>query len=123
MGTQAAPTLASKVAGSRNQHRLSAAPGGKRAGRGCLDLAAAHPHLSGGRCNRGERCRISLAFNAAARAERIGMGRVSILDIRAEWKLIGYFCLGYSIEEEDVPLLETLGWEERRTGPSFLIHR
>jgi hypothetical protein len=41
----------------------------------------------------------------------------------AEWKLIGYFCLGYSIEEEDVPLLETLGWEERRTGPSFLIHR
>ena len=68
----------------------------------------------------------------AARAEGIGMGWVSILDPReitaildvpAEWKLIGYFCLGYPIEEEDVPLLETVGWEERRAAPSFLIHR
>ncbi len=68
----------------------------------------------------------------AARAEGIGMGWVSILDPRkiaaildvpAEWKLIGYFCLGYPIEEEDVPLLETVGWEERRPAPSFLIRR
>jgi 5,6-dimethylbenzimidazole synthase len=68
----------------------------------------------------------------AARAEGIGMGWLSILDPReitailgvpAEWKLIGYFCLGYAIEEEDVPLLETVGWEERRAAPNFLIHR
>jgi 5,6-dimethylbenzimidazole synthase len=68
----------------------------------------------------------------AARAEGIGMGWVSILDPReitailgvpAEWKLIGYFCLGYPIEEEDMPLLETVGWEERRSSSSFLIHR
>jgi 5,6-dimethylbenzimidazole synthase len=68
----------------------------------------------------------------AARAEGIGMGWVSILDppeiaaildVPAEWKLIGYFCLGYPLEEEDVPLLETVGWEERRAVPSFLIHR
>ena len=68
----------------------------------------------------------------AARAEGIGMGWLSILDPReiaaildvpAEWKLIGYFCLGYPVEEEDVPLLETAGWEERRAPPSFLIRR
>jgi 5,6-dimethylbenzimidazole synthase len=68
----------------------------------------------------------------AARAEGIGMGWVSILDPReitaildvpAEWKLIGYFCLGYPIEEEDMPLLETVRWEERRTALSFLIRR
>ena len=68
----------------------------------------------------------------AARAEGIGMGWVSILDppeiaailnVPAEWKLIGYFCLGYPIGEEDMPLLETVGWEERRAAPTFLIHR
>ena len=67
-----------------------------------------------------------------ARAERIGMGWLSILDPREitailgvppEWKLIGYFCLGYPMEEEDMPVLETVGWEERRVAPSFLIHR
>ena len=68
----------------------------------------------------------------AARAEGIGMGWVSILDPRgiaaildvpARWKLIGYFCLGYPSEEEDAPLLETVGWEERRAVPSFVIRR
>jgi 5,6-dimethylbenzimidazole synthase len=68
----------------------------------------------------------------AARAEGIGMGWVSILDppeiavilnVPAEWKLIGYFCLGYPIEEENVPLLETVGWEVRRAAPTFVIHR
>ena len=68
----------------------------------------------------------------AARAEGIGMGWVSILDPRAigeilevpaAWKLIGYFCLGYPAEEEDVPMLETAGWERRRPPASFLIHR
>ena len=47
----------------------------------------------------------------AARAEGIGMGFwvsildpreiAAILDVPAERKLIGYFCLGYPIEEED----------------------
>ena len=68
----------------------------------------------------------------AARAEGIGMGWVSILDPRAlvtildvppEWKLIGYFCLGYPAEEEDVPLLQTVGWETRRAAASFVIRR
>ncbi len=68
----------------------------------------------------------------AARAEGIGMGWVSILDpceiaatlgVSAAWKLIGYFCLGYPAEEDDMPLLETVGWEERRPARSFLIRR
>jgi 5,6-dimethylbenzimidazole synthase len=68
----------------------------------------------------------------AARAEGIGMGWVSILDpheigaileVSAEWKLIGYFCLGYPAEEEDAPMLETAGWEARRAVPSFVIRR
>src|SRR5580704_4415490 len=50
-----------------------------------------------------------------ARAEGVGMGWVSILDpeaVRASldvpqgWRLIGYFCLGYPREEDDVPELE-----------------
>jgi 5,6-dimethylbenzimidazole synthase len=68
----------------------------------------------------------------AARAEGIGMGWVSILDPAAigailevppEWKLIGYYCLGYPAEDDDVPLLETAGWEARRAVPSVLIRR
>jgi 5,6-dimethylbenzimidazole synthase len=68
----------------------------------------------------------------AARAEGIGMGWVSILDPRAvgeildvpaAWKLIGYFCLGYPAEEEDVPMLETAAWEWRRPAASFVTRR
>ena len=69
----------------------------------------------------------------AARAEGIGMGWVSILDPPAigailevpdAWKLIGYFCLGYPADQEDdVPLLETAGWEARRAMSTFLIYR
>jgi 5,6-dimethylbenzimidazole synthase len=67
-----------------------------------------------------------------ARAEGIGMGWVSILnpqnvseilDVPCAWKLIGYFCLGYPVEEEDVPMLETAGWERRRPAESFLMRR
>lgn len=59
----------------------------------------------------------------AARAEGIGLGWVSILDparVRAiletppEWRFIGYFCLGYPVEEQSVPTLEREGWEFRR---------
>jgi len=68
----------------------------------------------------------------AARAEGIGMGWVSILDpgevraildVPADWNLIGYFCLGYPGAADDVPELEREGWETRRPADSFLIRR
>jgi 5,6-dimethylbenzimidazole synthase len=59
----------------------------------------------------------------AARAQGIGMGWVSILDakavatlldISADWKFIGYFCLGYPQVDDTIPELEQSGWERRR---------
>ena len=60
------------------------------------------------------------------------MGWVSILDPRkiavalevpADWKLIGYFCLGYPAEDDDVPVLEREGWETRCDPASVLFVR
>ncbi len=68
----------------------------------------------------------------AARAQGIGMGWVSILDpkavaalldVPAEWKFIGYFCLGYAQLDDTVPELEQMGWEERRLASSVIIKR
>jgi len=68
----------------------------------------------------------------AARAEGIGLGWVSILDparvaaildVPAAWKLVGYLCLGYPAEEGDSPLLERLGWEQRRHSAGVVIRR
>jgi 5,6-dimethylbenzimidazole synthase len=68
----------------------------------------------------------------AARAEGIGMGWVSILDpgavaeilnVPAEWKFIGYFCLGYPQTDDTVPELEQSGWEQRRRPASTIIRR
>ncbi|HEY1795157.1 MAG TPA: 5,6-dimethylbenzimidazole synthase [Stellaceae bacterium] len=68
----------------------------------------------------------------AARAEGIGMGWVSILgpgavatilDVPGDWRLIGYFCLGYPEEPDDTPALERAGWEYRRPAGSFVIRR
>jgi 5,6-dimethylbenzimidazole synthase len=68
----------------------------------------------------------------AARAEGIGMGWVSILDphvvraildVPASWRLIGYFCLGYPDDADDVPRLERDGWEARRPAPEFVVKR
>ncbi len=68
----------------------------------------------------------------AARAQGIGMGWVSILDpatvakllgVRAEWKFIGYFCLGYPECDDTVPELQQTGWEERRLPASMIIKR
>lgn len=68
----------------------------------------------------------------AARAEGIGMGWVSILDPAAiaaalevppEWRLIGYFCLGYPEAADDGPALERAAWERRRAPAEFLIRR
>lgn len=68
----------------------------------------------------------------AARAEGIGMGWVSILDpaemaatldVPADWKFIGHFCVGYPQEEDDTPLLERVGWERRRASDFFILRR
>jgi 5,6-dimethylbenzimidazole synthase len=68
----------------------------------------------------------------AARAQGIGMGWVSILDpqeaasvldVPADWKFIGYFCLGYPQVDDTVPELEQSGWEQRRVPPSVILHR
>lgn len=68
----------------------------------------------------------------AARAEGIGVGWVSILDPRAaaasleapeSWTLVGYFCLGYPLAEDDTPELEREGWERRRPVSDFIIRR
>jgi 5,6-dimethylbenzimidazole synthase len=67
----------------------------------------------------------------AARAQGVGMGWVSILnpavvaallDVPAEWKFIGYFCLGYPQADDTIPELEQSGWE-RRCLPSSVIFR
>jgi 5,6-dimethylbenzimidazole synthase len=68
----------------------------------------------------------------AARAQGIGMGWVSILDpqavtaaldVPADWKFIGYFCLGYPQADDTVPELEQSGWERRRLPSSVILHR
>ena len=68
----------------------------------------------------------------AARAEGVGMGWVSILDpvvvgkildIPSDWRFIGYFCLGYPLEEDEIPKLERAGWEHRRLPGEFIFRR
>jgi 5,6-dimethylbenzimidazole synthase len=68
----------------------------------------------------------------AARAQGIGMGWVSILDpaavaaslnVPAEWKFIGYFCLGYPQADDTIPDLEQAGWEQRRLPASIILRR
>jgi 5,6-dimethylbenzimidazole synthase len=68
----------------------------------------------------------------AARAQGVGMGWVSILDpqavtaaldVPADWKFIGYFCLGYPQADDTVPELEQSGWEQRRLPSSVILHR
>jgi 5,6-dimethylbenzimidazole synthase len=68
----------------------------------------------------------------AARAEGIGMGWVSILepagiaealDVPANWRFIGYFCLGYPQVEDDSPELERAGWEHRQSAADSILRR
>ncbi len=68
----------------------------------------------------------------AARAQGLGMGWVSILDpkavaeileVPAEWKFIGYFCLGYPQADDAIPELEQAGWEQRRPASSTIVRR
>jgi 5,6-dimethylbenzimidazole synthase len=68
----------------------------------------------------------------AARLEGIGLGWVSILDpaavarildVPADWRFIGYLCLGYPAKEDDCPALQRAGWESRRDAASRLLQR
>jgi 5,6-dimethylbenzimidazole synthase len=68
----------------------------------------------------------------AARAEGVGMGWVSILDpaviakildVSVDWRLIGYFCLGYPQTADDSPELERAGWEQRQPTEDFIFRR
>ena len=68
----------------------------------------------------------------ADRAEGIGVGWVSIvdpakiaatLDVPADWRLIGYFCIGYPQTESDSPELERIGWEQRRPVADHIVRR
>jgi 5,6-dimethylbenzimidazole synthase len=68
----------------------------------------------------------------AARAEGVGMGWVSILDpvrvsrileVPADWRFIGYFCLGYPQTDSDRPELERVGWEERQPPEICVLRR
>jgi len=61
-------------------------------------------------------------FWLAARAEGLGVGWVSILDaarlardleVPADWRLIGYLCVGWPETLDDIPELEQIGWERR----------
>ncbi len=68
----------------------------------------------------------------AARAVKIGLGWVSILepeavatalDVPRTWTFIGYFCLGYPQTENEAPELERLGWEVRQPANANLVDR
>ncbi|NIY70948.1 5,6-dimethylbenzimidazole synthase [Marivivens donghaensis] len=70
-----------------------------------------------------------MQFWLLLRAHRIGLGWVSILDpeqltrdldVPSHWRLIGYFCIGYPLTEEESPELERLGWEKRQDLPALL---
>lgn len=58
----------------------------------------------------------------AARAEGVGVGWVSILDVAEvqailgippEILLVAYLCIGYPVEFRERPMLEEVGWEKR----------
>ncbi|MDA7964798.1 MAG: 5,6-dimethylbenzimidazole synthase [Ruegeria sp.] len=61
-------------------------------------------------------------FWLALRAQGLGLGWVSILDpdrmardldVPDDWRLIGYFCVGWPEQMSDTPELEQVGWECR----------
>jgi 5,6-dimethylbenzimidazole synthase len=63
-------------------------------------------------------------FWLAARAHGVGVGWVSILDAEEVrriadappgWKLVAYLCVGFPVEEHDVPELVRAGWEKGRS--------
>jgi 5,6-dimethylbenzimidazole synthase len=68
----------------------------------------------------------------AGRARGIGVGWVSILEaaavarllqVPADWSLVGLLCVGFPDEEHDVPELVRAGWQERRSWQHCVIER
>jgi 5,6-dimethylbenzimidazole synthase len=68
----------------------------------------------------------------AARAERLGMGWVSILDparnpaildVPPHWIFIGHLCIGYPAQDDDTPALERAGWEHRHSPAGAVLYR
>ncbi len=68
----------------------------------------------------------------AARAYGVGLGWVSILDpvevdktldIPEDWKLVGYLCMGYPVEEHTTPELVRAGWQDRVDISEFIVKR
>jgi 5,6-dimethylbenzimidazole synthase len=64
-------------------------------------------------------------FWLALRARGLGLGWVSILDpvqlasdlqVDQNWRLVGYFCIGWPERVSDTPELEQIGWERRRAA-------
>jgi 5,6-dimethylbenzimidazole synthase len=47
----------------------------------------------------------------------------TVLDVPGDWRLVGYFCLGYPKAAHEVPELEREDWERRRPPAEFLIRR
>lgn len=68
----------------------------------------------------------------AAQIHGLGVGWVSILDaeklskslcIPEGWRFIAYLCVGYPVEQSDIPELERRGWENRQTLEKVLFTR
>lgn len=68
----------------------------------------------------------------AARAHGVGLGWVSILDpdevdktldVPEGWKLVGYLCMGYPVEEHTTPELVRAGWQDRVDIAEFILKR
>ena len=67
-----------------------------------------------------------------ARAKGIGVGWVSILeperlraamDLPPTWGWVGYLCIGWPLEEPEVPVLEIAGWDHRNPLAEHLVRR
>ena len=75
---------------------------------------------------------VDLFRGAAARADGIGMGWVSILDpvavtrvldVPSVWSLVAYLCLGVPAEEHLDPELERHHWESRTNAQAVTFTR
>lgn len=68
----------------------------------------------------------------SARVRGLGVGWVSIiepdtvktvLEVPESWHLTAYLCIGYPQSQEELPLLERAGWEQRSDPTGFLYTR
>lgn len=71
-------------------------------------------------------------FWLVTRAHGLGLGWVSILDpdllhhdldVRDDWALVAYLCIGWPKQDTVTPELETVGWEERTVDPITWMER